>query len=423
MTNEEQGEERPRSRPGRRPTGQPMVRKGIVRLHDDVARRVWLGHPFIYREALDSKRPLGEEGSLVEILDWEGDFVGRGVVDNNSPIAIRVITRNQELPIDAEMWARRIHDSVQLRRDLFDFESVECMRLVNAENDGVPAVVVERYGDYLVVQLGTPAIEGFLPAIYDALEAELAPKAIYEQRRFKPLAGEAPRSGSQLVRGKPAPVEFEVSEGPLKFLVDVTSPLSTGIFADLRLGRQTVARWAKGRRVLNLFSYTGAISVYAHHGGATEVVAVDVHAKSHARARRNFTINGFDGEKPELIVGDALKTLARFVDRDRQFDLVVIDPPAFASGNKGGKPWSSVKDYRELVASCIDVLAPGGLLIAACSTHKMSQADYDNALAEGASRAGRVVKVIERQGLPMDFPVCPGFPEGNYLKFAVCVAL
>lgn len=423
MTREERGPQRRESRSGREQSGRgPVVRRGVIRLHDDVARRVWLGHPFVYKEAIDAKKFTGTPGSSVDLVDWQGDFVGRGVVDTNSAISVRVVTRNEDHQIDAALWSRRVKAAVDMRRSLFDFDDVQCMRLVNAESDGIPAVTVDRYQDFLVVQMATPAVEGWLDPIYDALVEELSPTGIYEQRRFKPLAGEAPRSGAKLVRGQAAPVEFEVSEGPLKFLVDVSSPLSTGVFADLRLGRQAVARWAKGRRVLNLFSYTGAISVYASHGGASEVTAVDVHAKSHARSRRNFTLNGFDGEKPELIVGDALKTLARFTDRERSFDMVVIDPPAFASGSKGGRPWSSVRDYRELVGACLDVLSPGGLLVAACSTHKMSLAEFDGALAQGASRAGRVLKVIERQGLPMDFPVSPGFPEGNYLKFAVCLA-
>jgi len=410
------------SRSARGQSGRPTVRKGVVRLHDDVAQRIWLGHPFVYSEALDPKKPLGAQGTLVELNDWEGAFIARGVVDGNSAIAIRVVSRNERTTVGAEMWANRVNAAIDMRASVFDLESMECLRLINAENDGIPAISVDRYGDYLVAQVSTPAVESFLPAIYDALEARLSPKGIYEQRRYKPLGGEAPRTGSELVRGSVAPVEFAVSEGPLKFLVDVSAPLSTGVFPDLRLGRETVARWAKGRDVLNLFSYTGAISVYAHHGGAKSVTAVDVHAKSHARSRRNFAANGFDAEVPELIVGDALKTLARFSDRDRKFGMIVIDPPAFASGSKGGKPWSTVRDYRELVASCIEVLEPGGLLIAACSTHKMTQNDFDTALAVGAGRAGRELQIIERQGLPVDFPVSPAFTQGNYLKFAVCLA-
>jgi 23S rRNA (cytosine1962-C5)-methyltransferase len=170
---------------------------------------------------------------------------------------------------------------------------------------------------------------------------------------------------------------------------------------------------------LNLFSYTGAISVYAAWGGASEITAVDVAAKAHARARKNFALSGMEPEKPEYIVGDAFKVLARFAERGRRFDLVVIDPPAFASGSRGGRPWSAVKDYGELVAAALDVTVPGGLLAAASSTHKMSHSEFDLALADGAMRAGTQLRIVERCSLPPDFPVAPGFPEGNYLKFAI----
>jgi 23S rRNA (cytosine1962-C5)-methyltransferase len=171
--------------------------------------------------------------------------------------------------------------------------------------------------------------------------------------------------------------------------------------------------------VLNLFSYTGAISVWAQHGGAAEVCAVDVAPKAHARARRNFAINGFDAEKPELLVGDALGLLSRFAERGRRFDLVVIDPPAFASASRSARPWSAVKDYGELVAASLGVLDRGGLLAAASSTHKLSLLEFEASLADGAVRAGTELRIIDRRPLPPDFPVTPAFPEGNYLKFVV----
>jgi 23S rRNA (cytosine1962-C5)-methyltransferase len=212
-----------------------------------------------------------------------------------------------------------------------------------------------------------------------------------------------------------------VREDQLKFWVDVTAPLSTGLFADLREGRRAVAQWARGRRVLNLFSYTGALSLYAAHGQATEITAVDVAAKAHARARRNFALNGFDPEKPDHIVGDTFKVLARFADRKRTFDMVVIDPPAFASASRGGNAWSAVKDYGELISASLQVVAPGGLLLAASSTRKVTQLEFDTALAEGAMLAGTELRIVDRRGLPPDFPTMPGFPEGNYLKFVVCM--
>jgi 23S rRNA (cytosine1962-C5)-methyltransferase len=312
---------------------------------------------------------------------------------------------------------------VALRRRYFDFDQQQALRIINAESDGLPAIVVERYGDYLVVQLFSAALSSIKDALYAALEKELAPRAIYEQRRFKSLGGDAPRqAAAELVRGQAAPVEFEVREGDLKFWVDVTAPLSTGLFCDLREGRRAVREHARGKRVLNLFSYTGAISVYAAAGGATEVCAVDVAPKAHARARKNFASSGLPEDKAEHLVGDALKVLSRFAERNRRFDMVVIDPPAFASAAaRGGKPWSAIKDYAELVQHCLQVTEPGGLLVAASSTHKIGPNDFEAALAEGAVQADTQLQVIDRRGLPADFPTLPAFPEGNYLKFVVAV--
>jgi 23S rRNA (cytosine1962-C5)-methyltransferase len=145
-----------------------------------------------------------------------------------------------------------------------------------------------------------------------------------------------------------------------------------------------------------------------------------VAAKAHARARRNFTLSGMDGEKPELIVGDALKVLARFAERGRRFDLVVLDPPAFGTAGKG-QAFSATQDYRDLAQASLEVLEPGGLIAAISSTHKIAADELDRMLADGAARAKTSLRVIERPCLPPDFPVNPGFPEGNYLKCVIAV--
>jgi 23S rRNA (cytosine1962-C5)-methyltransferase len=408
-------------RPGRRPAqGLPIVRKNTVRLQPDIAHRIRAGHPWVYREAL-GRAVMHEPGTTIDVVDDEGEFVGRGLYDADSIIALRIFTRRADAMIDAELVRTRVRAALDLRKRVIDMTKLGATRIVNAENDGLPGIVVDRYGEYLVVQLFTSAVHNLRTALYDALEAELSPIAIYEQRRFKSLGGEAPRqAGADLVRGTPAPVEIEVVEDDLKFVVDVTAPLSTGLFADLREGRRAVRHWAKGRRVLNLFSYTGAISVYAHAGEAAEVCAVDVAAKAHARARRNFAASGFDPEKAEHIVGDVFKVLARFVERRRTFDMVVLDPPAFASAAaRGGKPWSAVRDYAELIGASLECLVPGGLLVAGSSTHKMTAQEFELALADGALDKGTRLQVIDRRPLPPDFPTVPGFPEGNYLKFIV----
>lgn len=410
----------PRKRTAKR-TGAPIVRRGTVRMPHEVARRIRHGHPWVYREALGERQRTEAPGTPLELVDWDGEFVGRGVADGETAIAIRVMTRDPRESVDAALIARRVERAVALRRSVLDWDAYESMRLVNAEADGLPAIVVERYGDYLVTQLYASAMQPFRAALYDALESQLAPKAIYEQRRFRSLAGEAPRGGAELVRGQAAPVELEVREGDLRFLVDVTAPLATGLFADLREGRRAVAHWAKGRSVLNLFSYTGSISVYAASGGAGEIAAVDVAAKAHARARRNFALNGFDEGRAEHLVGDSMKVLTRLHERGRRFDMVVIDPPAFASASKGGKTFSAIKDYSDLVSAALALMPPGGLLVAASSTRRVSAVDFEAALAKGAATAHTELRIVDRRSLPPDFPTTPGFPEGNYLKFLVAM--
>jgi len=387
-----------------------------VRLPGDIAGHVRAGHPWIYREVLGG-RPLRERsGDVVELVDPAGEFVARGLYDEEAIIAVRVMTRDPRETIGPDLVARRVRSAVAIRKRYLP-PDLEAHRVINAESDGLPAFTVDRYGDYLVAHLFSPMALAFCEPAYAALIAELAPKAIYEQKRLKTLAGEAPKP-AELVRGSAAPVEVEVREGPIKIWVDPTAPLSTGLFLDLRDGRKAIASWSSGRRVLNLFSYTGAISVWAAHGGAASVAAVDVSAKAHARARKNFALNGFDPEKPEHIVGDAFKVLAKMEERGRRFDLVVLDPPAFGTSGRG-QIFSAAQDFRDLVASALAVLEPGGLLAAASGTHKISPEDFDRMLAEGAAKAGTQLRILERCSLPADFCVSPGFPEASYLKFVI----
>ena len=402
----------------RKPAG-PVVRRGTLRLPHEVVRRIRAGHPYVYREAA-GRQMRDRPGQVIELVTTDGEFIARGVADSEGGIAVRVLTRDKSQLIGTEFFQSRVRAAIALRRRCFDFDKFEAVRLINGESDGLPAITVERYGDYLVAQLYSSAAVACREAVYDALEAELSPRAIYEQRRFRSLGGEAPRGPADLVRGSAAPVELDVREGDYTFAVDVTAPLSTGLFLDLRGGREVIARWSRGRRVLNLFSYTGAISVYAARGGAKEVVAVDVAAKAHARSRRNFSLNGFDAEAQEHLVGDVFKVLAKLANRDRVFDMIVIDPPAFGTGGKG-RPFSAINDYRELVAAALEVLTPDGVLVAVSSTRKLLPLEFESAVGEGALDAGRTLRIVERCGLPADFPQAPAFPEANYLKFIVAV--
>ena len=411
---------RPPRRRGAMPMrGEPRVRRGTVRVPADVATRIRTGHPYLFRDALGG-RPLQQSaGDLVELVDPAGEFVAKGLYDPAGAIAVRVVSRSPEGAFDAETILRRVETARRLREQILPADGSTAYRVVHSEGDALPGVTVDRYGDYLVAHLYSAALEPSRDALYDALEKAWKPRAIYEQRRFRPQTGEGQREPATLARGQLAPVELEVDEGGVKFVVDVTAPLGTGLFLDLREGRRAVASLAAGRRVLNLFSYTGAFSVYAARAGAREIVSVDVAPKAHARARRNLQANGLDEGKHEFIAGDAFKVLAKMAERQRQFDLIVLDPPSFGQSKERGV-FSVQKDYRELVEGCLAVAAPGSLLAAVSNTLKISAEEIDRAIGDAATRMRRQVRVVERRGLPPDFPVPAGFLEGHYLKFFLC---
>jgi 23S rRNA (cytosine1962-C5)-methyltransferase len=422
---DEKSDTRPR-RPAAKSVGlpPPRVRRGTLRVPFEAAFRLRGGHPWVFRDTLGSRPVSAAAGEVIDIFDVEGGFVGRGIYDPDGPIAVRMLSRDPDEMIDVAAFKRRIRAAAQLRAQVLktgpEAGGLTAYRVVHGEGDFLPGITVDRYGEFLVIHLYSAALEPHLPVLLDALDDSYHPRGVYLQRRFRPLGGEGPREPAELVRGVAAPPEVEVQEGGLRFGVDVTSPLSTGLFLDLRLGRQAVAAHAKGRKVLNLFSYTGALSMYASAGGAQEVVSVDLAARAHARGRRNLTLSGLSEAGHEFITGDVMAVMTRMEERRRHFDMVIIDPPAFAHSSSSGrdrdKGFSVQRDYRELVRASLVLCRPGALILCVANAARFSLEDLMNAIGDGAGKARRFVRIIEHIGLPPDYPISAGFPEGYYLK-------
>jgi 23S rRNA (cytosine1962-C5)-methyltransferase len=392
-----------------------MIRKGSVRIPGDIAVRVREGHPWVFRDALGGRDPHEPAGAVVEVIDPTGAFVGRALFDPEGPIALRVFTRRREETLGPAYLEARVAAARARRARLADLSQLTALRVFAGESEGLPGAAVDLFGDYLVVQMSTQSALHFRDPLYDALLKVWSPLGIYEQLRTRPLTGEGPRGPATLVRGQNAPVDVEVREGDAKFLIDPTAPQNVGLFPDLRGGRALVRRLAGGQRVLNLFSFTGAFSVHAAMGGAIEVVSIDLSAKGHARARQNMQLSGVDPEQGrEYYAEDVFKMLAKFESRGRQFDLVIVDPPTFSQAK--GRIFTALKDWAELAHNVFQVLAPGGLMLACSNAIKLDVAELERALGEGAARAGTRAAVVTRIGLPPDFPVALGFPEGHYLK-------
>jgi 23S rRNA (cytosine1962-C5)-methyltransferase len=398
---------------------------GDYRVSPDVATRVRAGHPWVFRDALGPRGVAEPTGAVIDLISGNRDFVGRGYVDRDHAIAVRILTRNPDERVvpGNGVVAARFARAVQLRWLLFGATRPAAMRVFSGESEGLPGVTVDRFGDFVVVQWLSAGALAWRDELYDAIDKALSPRGIYEQKRVRPLGGQAVPEPAVRARGEEAPleivVESRIGNDVCKFGVDVTAPMGVGLFPDMRLGWAAVTARAAERRVLNLFSYTGAFSVHAAKAGAREVVAIDLAPKAHARARRNYELSGLDPARLEAITGDTTKTVEKLASRGRRFDIVICDPPTFSHGPAG--QFSVARDLAALAATCLSVLEPGGLLVFATNSTKVSAPDFDRALGEGGALAGANLRVIERVGLPMDYPVAPGFPEGNYLKLAICV--
>ncbi|MBW2731112.1 MAG: class I SAM-dependent rRNA methyltransferase [Deltaproteobacteria bacterium] len=400
--------------------GAPRRRDATVRLQPDVARRVQDGHPWVFEDALQGRKLSKSVGDPVDLVATSGEFLARALFDPGGPLALRVFSRQAGAVVDPHGV---VQEAARLRRDLLDICPTSCLRVINGDSEGLPAFNADRYGDYIVISMYSAVAERYLEAAVDALVETWSPRGVYLQRRYQPAPQGKARPPGELIHGEIAPLEVVVSEGRFRFGVDVSAPLGTGIFADMRLGRQRVAKVAAGRRTLNCFSYTGAFSLVAALSGAKTVVSVDSAARAHARATHNFHLNGIDDgdDRFQFLTGDSFAVLTRMAERKERFDLVVLDPPTFSSAK--GRTFTAIKDYAELVAGSLAVLEQGGLLLAASNAAKLPDVDFERAIGRGAERAGRRVAIVDRFGQPADYPAAPGFPEGRYLKVAMVRAM
>ena len=392
----------------------PVLRKGTLRVKRDAASRLRAGHPWIFRDALTSRGDLPEEaGQVVTVQDPEGQFLGQGLWEPEGAVAIRLVSRNPDVPAAPELYRERARQAVARREAILE-PGLDAYRLVNGEGDGLPGITVDRFGTHLVAHLYTLAAQPIAEEIYPLLMELTGARGIYEQQRLKPTAGEK-RAPAKLMHGKGAPPDLEVHEHGRTLIVDVTAPLGVGLFPDLREARAWVARLAKGRRILNTFSYTGAFTVHAVASGAAAVTAVDLSAKAHAWARKNLRANGLDPETScRHVSADVIGAVARMVEDGERYDLVVLDPPSFSRGPSGAL--STARDYQHLVSQLLPLIPEGGYLLAVSNMARMPEEEFARSVGRGALSAGRELGILRRFPLPPDYPSPPAFSEGQYLK-------
>ena len=409
---------RPAERSAERPVGRgararprTTVRGPSVKIPLDVARLVRAGHPWVFRHTVRRDLDTLAEGVVVPVLDADGYGVGWGLVEAEGAIGVRMLSLQTEFTWNEGEMLARIRQAVRMRGPAF---ATGACRLVHGEADGFPGLAIDRLGDYLLLYKYARVAESYLDALVPILEQEFKPAGIYMQDRIRGVTAEDRRPPAFHLAGKAAPPDVEATEDGLKFLVDVTAPVSPGLFLDLREGRRLIESQVRGRSVCNLFSFTGAFGLRAVRAGASAVTNVDAAARSHARCRQNLAASGMDPEGIEAITGDVFTLLEKFRQRGRVFDFLVVDPPPFS--NVKGNTFSALKDWNQLMAAVAGVVSPGGHVLAISNAVRLPEDEFFLALGEGVHAAKRSARLVGECGLPPDFPVPPAFPEGRYLK-------
>ncbi len=399
-----------------------MERSGEWIIGPESVRMVELGHPWIIADSYTKRWPTSQAGQVVDLTDDTGRFLASALLDPQDRIVARVLARERML-LDLTWLTTRVQAAIDLRSQHAGLGDTTAFRLVNGEGDGLPGLTVDRYGDYLMVQLYCNGWRTHLKLITQVLQNLLEPSGIYEKARPQntrelEAASETKRYG-RLLAGIPAPQQLQVRENGLLFLVSLENGLNTGLFLDQRRNRRDLMNRAAGKRVLNLFAYTGAFSVAAAAAGAGLVTGVDASPGYTEWAKANFGANRLNPGQHEFIVGDCLEVLADLARRRKRYDIILMDPPSFSTTAKSR--FTTRGGTSDLVAASLPLLSTGGLLIASSNHQKVDVADYLKELRRGAIHAGSNLRVISLVGQAEDFPYPVTFPEGRYLKYAVCV--
>jgi 23S rRNA (cytosine1962-C5)-methyltransferase len=393
-------------------TGNPMGRPCIV-LRADRDKSLLRRHPWVFSGAVECIDGKPASGDTVAVRDASGSFLAWAAYNPNSQIVARVWSWNEKDVIDKAFFHSRIANAIAARHTLGLEHDSNGMRLIHGESDGLPGLIVDQYGNVLVMQLGSAAPEHWRDTFADILQELCSPVCIYERSDSdgRELEGLPARNG--VVRGT-LPEQVEVIEHGIRFAVDVAAGQKTGFYLDQRDNRALTGTLAADRDVLNCFCYTGGFSLYALRGNAKSVLSIDSSQEALQLAQRNVELNGLDASRAEWQCADVFEALRKLRDQNRKFDLIVLDPPKFAPTAAFAEKAS--RAYKDINLLGFKLLRPGGLLFTYSCSGGISDDLFQKIIAGAALDAGVDAQIVKKLHAAADHPVLLSFPEGAYLK-------
>ncbi len=389
-------------------------------LHPDRDFSVLRRHPWIFSGAVARVEGAPESGETVRVLSADGAVLGVGAFSPSSQIRVRLWAFDDRLPVDAAFVAERVARSVGGRAVFVAEDATNACRLVNAEADGLPGLIADRYGDWIVCQFTTAGADRWKREIVAALQTFSPCRGVYERSDVdvREREGLAPATG--VLAGEPPPERIEIAEHGCRYWVDVREGHKTGFYLDQRDNRALVKRYANGCEVLNAFSYTGGFGIAAVAAGAASVTHVDLSGPALELARANTALNTCHVDESAFVQGNVFEVLRKFRDEGRSFDLVVLDPPKFAESK--GSLMKAARGYKDINLLGIKLLRPGGLLATFSCSGLMTPDLFHKVVADAAVDARRDLQVLKRLQQAEDHPEGLCFPEGLYLKGLLCRA-
>lgn len=389
-----------------------------VKLKKGRDRSINRKHPWIFSGAIESTKDILENGETVDIISYDGKLLGYGSYSKHSQISVRVLTFNPDEKIDKQFMIRRITNSINYRKKNIVQTLTNAYRLINGESDFLPGIIVDKYANILVCQFLSAGAEYWKKEIIEILANNFKPNGIYERSDAAVREKEGLESVSGVLFGNPPDDLVEILENGHKFLVDVKNGHKTGFYLDQRENRKLLSAYSFGKEVLNCFSYTGGFSVYAIKEGASKVTNVDSSADALELAEKIFVLNKINSTEFENVEDDVFKYLRKLRDSNKQFDLIILDPPKFA--DSASQIEKASKGYKDINLLALKLLKKDGILFTfSCSGHIVPEL-YNKIIADAACDAGREVHILKYLTQSPDHTITTSFPEGLYLKGLVC---
>jgi len=383
------------------------MQKNSVQLKPGKEKAILNHHHWIFSGAV-SRLPKFSDGEILPVLSSSGVMLGSAYFNRKAGIVGRMVTFDSESPLDA--IRKSLEAAANYRLSLFNSGDTNAYRLINGEGDCLPGLVVDRYDDVFVVQISTLGMEKLKPLIVEWLKGKFSPKTIYEKSKISSRKEEGLEGVEGHLYGEEVQ-EVEIIENGLKFLVDVVGGQKTGFFCDHREMRKLIGNLSCGKRVLNCFAYSGGFTVYALAGGAANVVSVDISGEAMEQAMKNVSLNGFQAVPNSFRAADVFEFLRK---EPLDYDIVILDPPAFAKRQKDVV--AACRGYKDINRIAMQKMPPGSWLLTCSCSYHVDEELFQKVVFQAAVEAGRMVRIAGKHIMAPDHPVNICHPESDYLK-------